>query len=49
LIIGEAHRINIDDVFYSLSKKTHIKIKKLGSTRHGKKNSCVELYETYQF
>lgn len=49
LIIGEAHRINIDDVFDSLSKKTHIKIQKLGSTRHGKKNSCVELYETYQF
>ena len=48
LIIGEAHRINIDSVFKNMSK--HF-ITKMGDTQNGKKNDCItlSLFETYVF
>lgn len=45
LIVGEAHRINIE----MLIKQLHPLVQQIGNTQFGEKTKCVKLYETFKF
>jgi hypothetical protein len=45
LIVGEAHRVNIEKLFRQLSPL----VQQIGNTQFGDKKKCVNLYETFKF
>ena len=45
LIVGEAHRINIEMLF----KKFNSCVQQIGNTQFGEKGKCVKLYKTFRF
>ena len=45
LIVGEAHRVNIEMLFKQLSPL----VQQIGNTQFGDKTKCVNLYETFKF
>ena len=45
LIVGEAHRVNIQMLFKQLSPL----VQQIGNTQFGKNKKCVNLYETFKF
>ena len=45
IILGEAHRINIQNVF----KRLHPLVNRIGSRQNGEEGKCVKLFQTYRF
>ena len=45
LVVGEAHRVNIDTLF---NKLPHL-VKRIGDTQFGKEGRCVKLYQSLRF
>ena len=45
LIVGEAHRVNIEMLF----KELNTLVQQIGNTQFGEKTKCVKLYETFKF
>jgi hypothetical protein len=45
MILGEAHRVNIQNVF----KKLNPLVSQIGDTQNGEKGDCVRLFQSYHF
>ena len=45
LILGEAHRVNIQMLFEKLNPL----VQRIGNTQFGQKGKCVKLYKTFRF